>query len=1178
MPPGMSRDVLLKILSEFEPKGLEQAKAGVESLGKLSGVKGVGGLLSVFRGLVGQAFRLANPLNMLGGIVGKLTGAFGNLGGVMRMAFGVAMGQAIGTVSQSLAQMIAQPTRIAAEVEKLEETLSVMATNAGYSVDFVREKVETLKHTGITTRQSIASISQFLTNNLPIENIEKLARAGQDMAVVFGRNSSEVFQRFTYAILSGNTELLRAIGINIYASEIADKYAKSIGKTADALTASERQQAMMNAILEKAAPYAGAYEKAMGSVGKQLGSLPRYIEEAQLAIGRGFIPLLSTAVLILTDVLKSIKKLFDKIGPSIRKFTEGIKSAVMGGWGKFKEFFGGIVSTIQSGWTQAQPYLDQLRSVLGFKLPQILDALKRLLSTLGTAIGGVIQRVKEAATGFGMMMQAQSGLPSLAETWQRFLELVRVGLSNVLLVINAVIHALQGDFPAATANLQQVMENALAMIIIIWEDWVSRALTWGYNLIASYAQGIINGVADAIQAAMNYVGQTISNFLASFSPPKEGPLKDIIIWAQNLMETYLRGFSLADYSILERSLQPIERYLRGLAQMHEIPIEKLPGKIAETRAQVAALIDEFRRTGQIPTESLRKFAEALGEGGDELAKLLELQMKFTQAQDKLKAVQDEVAEAEAKGFVPAELKKKLSLAQKEADAAGEQLALQEKFLQQRQAGLDLQLELLHTLEGIEKALKKISKTPLKIDLELPEEVKARPAIKPEVTGTEEMGSLLSISSTLSERFEEARQKAREMIAEWKAALQSLPTTLAERLTNWLDDLKRKIPYLDQLEAAGDRLTLVFNTLVEGAKGFVSNLHVESLRSWDNALRDLLKLLGYLALLLAGTLLAALNAIGAALPGLGEALGGLVQYLGGLVAVMVGGFVGALEILYKVLTGDLEGAKARAHQLWDELWQGLSDMLEGASRVVLGLIEALCGTLLGLLEGLWIAITGSGGVITKLRRDIETTFMQLKTIVLTIIEQVIQGIIGFFENLYHDLVGGSIIPDLVDDMLAIFAGLGDKLEKIFAELVGRMKDWGANLINNLIEGIKSRLGPLADVLGQVADRFPHSPAKTGPLSVPIRWESLAPDPLIASIRTSVPRLEAAMSRFHASLTPAMPALAPAVAGAGGSSTVIYIQNPVFPGVRDGRDARDFLTEIQASVDVATARAAVPGGIA
>lgn len=73
----------------------------------------------------------------------------------------------------------------------------------------------------------------------------------------------------------------------------------------------------------------------------------------------------------------------------------------------------------------------------------------------------------------------------------------------------------------------------------------------------------------------------------------------------------------------------------------------------------------------------------------------------------------------------------------------------------------------------------------------------------------------------------------------------------------------------------------------------------------------------------------------------------------------------------------------------------------------------------------------------------------------------------------------------DDLISVFKTVGLTIQQWFVGMMADAGTWGANIIKNLMAGIKEQLGPLGQVMnivGQViSDRVPHSPAKKGPLS-------------------------------------------------------------------------------------------------
>lgn len=81
------------------------------------------------------------------------------------------------------------------------------------------------------------------------------------------------------------------------------------------------------------------------------------------------------------------------------------------------------------------------------------------------------------------------------------------------------------------------------------QSYISKFYTWGYNLIASFASGIQSAASAAYNAVMSVINGFIG-LIQSFSPPKQGPLRNIENWGKNLMSAYGDGIAKAGPSIV----------------------------------------------------------------------------------------------------------------------------------------------------------------------------------------------------------------------------------------------------------------------------------------------------------------------------------------------------------------------------------------------------------------------------------------------------------------------------------------------------------------------------------------------------------------------------------------------------------------------------------------------------
>jgi TP901 family phage tail tape measure protein len=153
-------------------------------------------------------------------------------------------------------------------------------------------------------------------------------------------------------------------------------------------------------------------------------------------------------------------------------------------------------------------------------------------------------------------------------------------------------------------------------------------------------------------------------------------------------------------------------------------------------------------------------------------------------------------------------------------------------------------------------------------------------------------------------------------------------------------------------------------------------------------------------------------------------------------------------------------------------------------------------------------------------------------------------------------------DLLGDLIRFFTGLPGKIWSALGDLGRMMFNAGKSAISMLISGLKSIpvIGTMVSIAGDIADHFPHSPAKRGPLSgsgSPDVAGRNIPRMLAQGIAAGTPQATAAALAMAArvqaatsSLTArsgsagigsplALSAIGPASGGGGGGGTTIVI---------------------------------------
>jgi TP901 family phage tail tape measure protein len=257
-------------------------------------------------------------------------------------------------------------------------------------------------------------------------------------------------------------------------------------------------------------------------------------------------------------------------------------------------------------------------------------------------------------------------------------------------------------------------------------------------------------------------------------------------------------------------------------------------------------------------------------------------------------------------------------------------------------------------------------------------------------------------------------------------------------------------------------------------------------------------------LFVGVLKGAVQALAGFLSGVATFIGGVVQMFTGVVQVVSG----IVRFIYDLVTGNF---KNLGNDL-KGIWLGIENIFSGAWKAIEGIFQAAWGAISGFVSGL------------------------------------VSGVIGFFQHLAATLVGHSIIPDMINAIVAWFLSLPGKALNAIGSLAGNLASffgglarnaltWGWNIISNLaggiINGIWSALGNAMGAIGNfISSHLPHSPAKVGPLRDLAKQGALIPDQIAQGIMSGIPKLQPSLNLM---LTPRMNYTPLGFTGGGASSS-------------------------------------------
>jgi phage-related protein len=414
------------------------------------------------------------------------------------------IGIAAGTATAAMIAFGSKAFMAAARVDELDVSMNAVGKATGLGYQAIRDAAIATKDMGIEMEIAQQSAIKFAQNNLKLSYASELARAAQDLAVVSGKNSTETFNMLTHAVITGRSEVLKSVGIQKSAGQMYESFAKSIGKSANALTYQEKQTAVATGALKEAAKVAGVYEAAMDSPGKVLRSFKRITNEIQVALGSVLLKGLGPMIKAMYDVYKNtskaltssetFKNIMSALGMVIVKLTAPITA--------FLTKIGDMVKK----FTEAKPPVEQLDGVLKNSQTSIVSMAEKfemllpVLASVGSAFA-----VMAGKQLFGMVPVLGSVLSKLSPLPVAFLVLALTSTQ----VRNAFLNLISAFKPILPIFVQLGKIMGAVSVVAV------ALLAKGINILAS-AIGAIIGFVERNIAVFKTLGVVVAVLLASF--------------------------------------------------------------------------------------------------------------------------------------------------------------------------------------------------------------------------------------------------------------------------------------------------------------------------------------------------------------------------------------------------------------------------------------------------------------------------------------------------------------------------------------------------------------------------------------------------------------------------------------------------------------------------------------
>lgn len=160
----------------------------------------------------------------------------------------------IAEVAKKAFESLSEIATVASEIKKVNDQFDFLAEKAGASGVVLRESFSKINNGVLETKDVLKAANTALTNlTLPAESIVKNFEAAKRAAIALGGDTVTNFESINTAIATGNTRVLRQIGLFIDAGTATEKYANSLGIATKFLSDGQKQAAIFEAIQNKVA-------------------------------------------------------------------------------------------------------------------------------------------------------------------------------------------------------------------------------------------------------------------------------------------------------------------------------------------------------------------------------------------------------------------------------------------------------------------------------------------------------------------------------------------------------------------------------------------------------------------------------------------------------------------------------------------------------------------------------------------------------------------------------------------------------------------------------------------------------------------------------------------------------------------------------------------------------------
>lgn len=550
--------------------------------------------------------------------LGKLAGAVEEQGataqtaalGFGELVTGVALGGTMAIIAASAFQkltstlvnlpvMLLDIAKGASEVEGLAVAMHVVANNAGVSAEAIDEVRDSVVDQNITTEAANRLLTDLIRNQLDYTQATELAAAAQNIAVASGVSSSETIERISTSIASGNTWLLRQLGLVEHLDKVYERYAGTLDKTSEELTESQRKQAVVNYVLQEGEKYAGAYDQAMKNAAKVMRSTTDRVKEISYSLGRVFEPALYEVTKTIYDFVDSIVKWAHENEDKLRAIAKSIGDFMHRAVASIKSFIAGIP------WDKViEDFNRIIRRVIQFG-----SSLRVVFNAVQIFVKGILATVEAVKTlGRALWALMRRDFDELRRIYYDFAEYSHKTMDSIGGDIEAIGKAWKSSLEAQNFDLKEWWKNIKEIDGAGWEDRLKEQEEGLEKLTAKQQKALKKILEDFEKENKKYqraVEKRVKQFEESFD--------DLVIAHRDAIEDLTKDLEeeVKDYrKKLADLVEDFDEAMEDIEDRHEKKTESIMENMEDERKKAEEEIEELVEKYNEETSLIEREGEA----------------------------------------------------------------------------------------------------------------------------------------------------------------------------------------------------------------------------------------------------------------------------------------------------------------------------------------------------------------------------------------------------------------------------------------------------------------------------------------------------------------------------------------------------------------------------------------